>query len=138
MHQQNRKNNTMYRITAYCDPYNAKFHYNGQEVIRRDGSTPIEWVIEDGFNYREDAIEQLMRLAMSGSPYDNGDWTYLDDAAIDDMKAQTKEDFDEDLDTTFYKGAGIYSAGNRGFNPILIEGEDSFWDDTMKYSVEEY
>lgn len=33
-----------YRIVAKCDPYNAKKHYHGEKVIRRDGATPVEWI----------------------------------------------------------------------------------------------
>lgn len=42
-----------YMIVAKCDPYNAKKHYNGQKVLRYDGSTPVEWVAADGMTMRE-------------------------------------------------------------------------------------
>ena len=33
-----------FMVVAKCDPYNAKRHYLGGKVIRRDGGTPVEWV----------------------------------------------------------------------------------------------
>ena len=38
-------------ITAQCDPYNAKNHWYGQEVLKYDGSTPIKWIIEECDNH---------------------------------------------------------------------------------------
>ncbi len=36
-----------YRIVAKCDPYNARRHHHGEEVVRYDGATPVEWVHDD-------------------------------------------------------------------------------------------
>ena len=36
-----------YMITVSCDPYHANTKYNDEEVIRYDGKTPIEWIVDD-------------------------------------------------------------------------------------------
>ena len=33
-----------YRVIASCDPYHARIHYHGEEVIRKDGAIPVAWV----------------------------------------------------------------------------------------------
>ena len=36
-----------YRIVAKCDPYNARMHYHGEPVLKRDGATPVVWLFNN-------------------------------------------------------------------------------------------
>ena len=36
-----------YRIIAKCDPYNARKHYHGEKVLKRDGATPVAWLFNN-------------------------------------------------------------------------------------------
>lgn len=133
-----------YRITACCDPYNARHHYNNQKVVRYDGTTPIEWIMEDGFASLDEAKAALMRLAKTGLPYEGCDWFYYDDEAVrqyaEEIKAEDPDDFPEGVepDMSWFHGAGIYAIGGCGQpHPVLLEGERSFTDDSVTYFVEE-
>lgn len=52
-----------YMLTVSCDPYHANMKYHGEEIIRYDGKTPIEWIVDDfsGIGYTEE--EALKALA---------------------------------------------------------------------------
>lgn len=130
----------MFIIKATCDPYNAKKHYNGQPVIRYNGTTPVEWTI-DIFPTEQEAVKKLMKLAKSCRSYVSGSWSEEDKESVRYLAAAIKEDHPEDFedgeepDTSWFKGSGIYD--HDSMLPILLEGETSFRDDTMQYSVEE-
>lgn len=129
-----------YRIVAQCDPYNARMHYNHQRVLEYDGATPIKWVMSEGYASEAEAKKALMDLAMTGKPYENGGWSYEDEDSIADLKESIMEDWDdedEEPDFSWFKGPGIYERGGREPYPVLLEGETSFRDDTMTYSIEE-
>ena len=132
-----------YRIVAQCDPYNARKHYNGQQVLERDGATPVKWVMSDGYTSEEEAKKALMDLAMTGNPYENGGWSYEDEDSVKYLAEAIKEDHPDDFedgeepDTSWFKGPGIYDHTGGTLYPVLLEGETSFRDDTMMYSIEE-
>lgn len=132
----------MFIIKATCDPYNAKKHYNGQPVIRYDGTTPVEWTI-DIFPTEQEAVKELMKLAKTGNPFENGSWSWEDDESIKELERALVEENTEDStdgnnpDLSWYKGPGIYGRNSVEPYPVLLEGESSFRDDTMQYSVEE-
>lgn len=53
-----------YRITCQTDPYHAsrKPRYKGNEILKRDGATPVKWVHDDNYGYGyslEEARKQL-------------------------------------------------------------------------------
>lgn len=128
-----------YRITATCDPYHAKRHYNGQPVLEYDMATPVKWVIEDDIPTLEEAKEKLMRLAKTGDPYENGGWSYEDQESVEEYRKEMLElhgdemtDEEKEALTDWYKGPGIYE--NR--SPVLLKGETSFWDDVMQYNID--
>lgn len=128
-----------HRIVASCDPYNARKHYNGQKVLQYDMTTPIKWVMEEDIPSLDKAKEKLMRLAKTGNPYENGDWTYEDQESVEEYRKEMLElhgdemtDEEKETLTDWYKGPGIYE--NR--SPVLLEGETSFHDDTITYMIE--
>lgn len=51
-----------YCILVSCDPYNAKFHYHGEPVVRYDGKTPISWV-SHSFLTLDEAFDILQGLS---------------------------------------------------------------------------
>lgn len=136
----NTKRNSMkYRIVASCDPYNAKTHYNGQPVLEYEMVTPIKWVIEDDIPSCFEAMERLMRLAKTGKPYENGDWTYEDKESVEEFKKEMLElhgdkmtDEEKETITDWFAGPGIYE----NHVPVLLEGDTSFRDDCMLYTIE--
>lgn len=124
----------MFIIKATCDPYNAKKHYNGQPVIKYDGTTPIEWAI-DLYRTEKEAVTELMNLAKTGGPYKNGSWSWEDDDSVKELERQLVSADGTKPDLSWYKGPGIYDG--QSHVPVLLEGATSFRDDTMQYSVEE-
>lgn len=131
----------MFRIIEHCNPYNARTHYNGQPVIKYDMTTPVEWVIEDGFASIEEAKAALMKLAKSCRSYESGSWSEEDEETVRELAAAIKEDRPEDFedgeepDTSWFKGPGIYD--HDSMTPVLLEGETSFCDDVETFSIEE-
>lgn len=128
-----------HRIVASCDPYNARKHYNGQKVLQYDMATPVKWVIEDDIPTLEEAKEKLMRLAKTGKPYENGGWSYEDQESVKEFLKEMLElhgdemtDEEKETLTDWYKGPGIYDHTY----PVLLEGETSFRDDVMQYSID--
>ena len=63
----------MYRIIARCDPYNARKHHHGEEVVERDGATPVAWVLEDGLSLDE-ANRKIYELACESIGFHFGPW----------------------------------------------------------------
>ncbi|MBO7684874.1 MAG: hypothetical protein J6Y20_04900 [Lachnospiraceae bacterium] len=63
----------MYRIIARCDPYNARMHYNGQEVLKYDGTTPVAWVWDDDLTLDE-ANDEIFGYACEQVGYSIGSW----------------------------------------------------------------
>ena len=124
-----------YRIIAKCDPYNAKKHYNGQTVVKYDGTTPISWVIMGELTEAQ-AKEELMKLAKTGEPFESGMWVWEDEDVIAEDKKAIFDITGEEADMSFYVGAGVYD-GTTG-KPVLLVGENSFWDDSVNYCIEEY
>lgn len=128
----------MFRIIVKCDPYNARKHYHGQEVIRHDGLTPVEWVKDDNFGAgysEEDAKEALFKLARQ-TEANNDSWSWEDDSIIAEKKARDREDlpfFDDSL-YDWYQGEGIYMQETL----VLKKGNTSFQDDTITYMIDEF
>lgn len=128
-----------HRITASCDPYHVRRHYNGQKILRYDMATPVKWVIEDDIPTLEEAKEKLMRLAKTGDPYENGGWSYEDQESVTEHKKEllelygdTMTDEEKETLTDWFAGPGIYE----NHSPVLLEGGTSFHDDTMTYMIE--
>ena len=108
-----------YMVVASCDPYNAKFHYNGEKVLEYDGATPIEWVIDDGYGRGltlHEALNALERIASLTETL-----SFYEDSSFEGG------DF-----PSWYKGAGYYMDG---YDYYLL-GDRSFNYDTMYYSIE--
>ena len=129
----------MFIIKATCDPYNARKHYNGQKVLQYDMATPVKWIMEEDIPSLDEAKEKLMRLAKTGDPYENGSWTYEDQESVEEFRKEMLELHGDEMTneeketlTDWYKGPGIYE--NR--SPVFLEGETSFWDDVMQYSID--
>lgn len=116
----------MYRIIESVNPYNARTHYNGQEVVKYDGSTPVKWIIMKDINTLPEAQRSLMQLAKSSREYESGSWNYEDDDTVDNMCE------------SWYQGPGVYCRDGGEPYPILLEGEQSFSDDVENYYIEEY
>lgn len=133
-----------YRIECTCDPYNARNHYNGEEVLQYNMMTPVRWVIESGFATLDEAKDALMRLAKTGGGNESGTWEYIDEDFVRRLNAAVKEKFPDDFedgeepDASWFKGEGIYESTGARFRPILLKGETSFRDDVLTYSIEEY
>lgn len=122
-----------YRITACCDPYHARFHYRGQEVLRWDMATPIEWVVEDDLTEKE-ALDWLRDYVA-----ESNDLWYYDDEFIKEWHTEmvecaglTEEEATEAL--SWYHDAGWY---NDDHCLVYQYGDTYIWDDVMRYAVEE-
>lgn len=121
-----------YIITASCDPYNARFHYNDQRVLAHNGPTPIKWVDDDnygdGYSF-EEAMDILDRYANNL----NDNTSFIDDDYIAQLRNEVSEDYGEELDASWYKGEGWYEDQTL----IYKRGDESLRDDTMTYCIED-
>ena len=128
----------MYRIIAHCDPYNARFHYHSGEVIKRDGATPVAWVIET-FRTEEEAREYLWKMAVADSN-ERDNLSYENDYNINDFIDEISRN--EEIPRTeaekmfsWYEGEGVYHCD--GHEPMLLKGGDSYSYDVMTYTIED-
>ena len=126
------------RIIAHCDPYNSKFHYNGQKVLKWDGTTPIEWVVEE-YASIEEAREALWKMCLKDAGR-NPNWAIEDDDLIAAEKEELLE-YEEDLTEedmpgmfSWYEGEGVYY--NNGNGPVMLKGGEAYSNDPMTYRVD--
>lgn len=106
-----------YMITVSCDPYNSRFHYHGEPVVRYDGPTPIEWIKEDDLTEQE-ALEELEKIASQVQT-----WMPYGKYEIEEFyNGETPE---------WYKGEGYYEDEV----PMYLIGEDSFRHDVLYYQI---
>lgn len=127
------------RIIAICDPYHARSHYNGQEIIRRNGATPVSWVIQECSTI-EEAREILWQFARETtinsanlSHKDNEDIEYVKSLLIEE-EGLTETEVNEML--SWYKGEGIYYTSTN--EVMMLKGDGSYSSDIMTYCIEEY
>ena len=132
-----------YRITANCNPYHARLHYNGQRVLKRDGATPVKWVIEDGMT-EEEALQRLWAFAREDAASNYANWSREDAESIEDMAQMMADDDSNDLTLEqarelfdWFEGEGIYSTGSDHPELVMLKGERSYSYDVMTYCVEE-
>lgn len=123
---------TKYIITAACNPYNAHTHFNGQRVLKMDMTTPVKWVMEDGYGDGL-SLEEAMNILDSYANQLSDDVSYIDDEWLAQMVAEAKEYDEVDLDTSWYKGAGWYT----GEYQVYKRGDMYLRDDVMDYAIEE-
>ena len=129
----NSENTPKYRIVENCDPYNARKHYNGQNVLQYDRTTPVKWVIEKSLT-KEEAQKKLMAIAIDCG---NDGWEYEDVQSIRELEKMIEEEEGEKYSADWFVGPGVYAHGEGDPEPVLLEGEMSFWDDSEKFSIEE-
>lgn len=121
-----------YIITGSCDPYNARFHFNGSnnQPLRYDMTTPVEWVVDDDYG-RGYTLEEAYNILDGYANQMSDDVSYCDDEWIKQMVDEAKEYDDIDLDTSWYKGAGWYC----GETLVYQHGDEYLRDDSMNYSI---
>ena len=127
------------RIIAICDPYHARSHYNGQEIIRMDGATPVCWVIQECSTI-EEAREILWQFAReiainsaNLSHKDNEDIEYVKSLLIEE-EGLTETEVNEML--SWFRGEGIYYTSTN--KAMMLKGDNSYSFDVMTYCIEEY
>ena len=122
-----------YRIVAICDPYNARWHYHGERVLRYNMATPIEWIMEDELT-EEEAHALLYDYASEGSCV-----FPMDDETLADWRKELLADgiTEEAVDAAlaWYQGPGYY---NDDHALIYQYGDDYLRDDVMLYRIEMY
>lgn len=133
--------NTKMMVIAQCNPYNAKFHYNGQRVLAYDMTTPVKWVMEDFYGAgitEEEALATLEKYAQMDG------YEYFDDNAVAEWVEMFKENYEYDndepyegdVDTSWYEGRGYYDSENNVC--VYLCGDHYYRHDTMSYSIEEF
>lgn len=128
----------MFKIIAHCDPYNARFHYRSGKIIKRDGTTPIAWVVEE-HETREAARESLFKMALEDLYNNSPSLEYVDADYIDYLVKSLTEDYEMTEEAaralfTWYKGEGIYH--NDSHEPEILKGGESYTDDAVTYTIE--
>ena len=121
-----------YIITASCNPYNAKSHYNGQRVLKMDMTTPVKGVVDDFYGDGL-SLEEAMDILDGYANQLSDDVSYIDDEWLAQMVAEAKEYDEVDLDTSWYKGAGWYANEYQ----VYQRGDMYLRDDVMDYAIEE-
>lgn len=127
----------MVQIIAICDPCNARMHYNGQEILKKEGTTPTMWVIGE-YASIEEAKEVLWGMALEDASEHRASLSREDDESVAYMKQMLIDDglSESDIEDVFswYKGEGVYS--NDGHEAVLLKGGDSYSYDVMTYRIE--
>ena len=120
-----------YRIIANCDPYNARFHHHNEQVLKYDGATPIEGVVDDSYGDGY-TLEAAYDILDGYANQLNDDTCYEDDASIAEMRREFEE-YGEEAGFSWYEGAGWYE------NNVLVyrHGDSYLRDDVMLYSIDE-
>ena len=121
-----------YIITASCNPYHARCHYNGQLVLKYDMATPVKWVADD-FYGQGLSLDEAMDILDGYANQLNDDTHYENDESVQSWAAELLETDGVVLDTTWFKGAGWYE------NNVLVykRGDMGLEDDVMYYAIEE-
>lgn len=119
-----------YIITASCNPYNAHSHYNGQRVLRYDMTTPTLWVNDDDYGDGY-SLEEAMDILDSYANQLNDDTSFCDDEWIEQLRKEVKEDYGDDLDTSWYVGEGWYANNSL----VYKRGDMYLQDDVVTYSI---
>lgn len=121
-----------YIITAGCNPYNARTHYNGERVLKRDMTTPIKWVVDDFYGAGL-SLEEAMNILDGYANQLSDDVRWIDDTNLADDVRYFKEEEGIDLDISWYKGEGWYA------NDCLVykHGDMYLRDDVVDYAIEE-
>lgn len=128
-------------VTAYCNPYHARFHHYQQRVLKYDGTTPVKWVMDDDYGCgisRDKALCILERYA-SEDGFEYFDEQSLE-AWVEDFKEayeyENEEPYEGDVDTSWYEGRGYYDS--ESLTCMYLCGQDYYRHDTMSYSIEEF
>lgn len=113
-------------------------HYNGQEVIERDGTTPIRWVMGE-YPTEEAAKAALWEFALEEESRHFACLSHEDDESIDYIKKMLEEDeglTSEELEKMFswYEGEGVYHRDEHEI--MLLKGGTSYTYDTMGYYID--
>lgn len=132
----------MIKIIASCNPYNAKFHYNGQEVVKYDGPTPVQWVMGN-YDSIEEAKEALWNMALEdsnchdGIGHEDAEGIECDIAAIseDQEMDEAREKELRDWYASWFKGEGIYYNDSR--EVLMLKGDTSYSYDVVSYGIED-
>lgn len=120
-----------YYIEVFCDPYNSKTHYHGEDVIKYNGITPVEWKFQDEeYDTLEDALDRLADIAREIE-----DARYEDVASIEEWKKMKFEDEGEEVECEWFNGDGFYSYDNN--EPVYLIGERTLNSDVLFYRIEE-
>lgn len=130
-----------YIITAQCDPHNARFHHHGEKVLKRDGATPVKWVLIDEDMTEEEAAERLWKLALS-EYFSSSNLVYETADSVESLVKDIASEEDRPEDEVhkmfdWFKGDGIYYSQNDNPVAMMLKGDKSYSYDTMVYRVEE-
>ena len=121
----------IYLIYAICDPYNAKSHHHGEEVLKSDGATPVKWVYDNNFGHlytREEAHKELHKLAAEKLINTAIRWE-----SKEEIEAFIKSEELEGEDASWFKGAGWYE----NTEVVFLDNSDSLSYDTMTWGIGE-
>lgn len=123
----------MYAIIEHVNPYHSRLFHNGEEVVKYDGATPVEWVISK-HDSREEAQKALWSLACDYESRKD-DLRYEDDETVEDWKRSLEEDGITPDTDEWYKGEGIYY--NDGNAPMMLKDDTSFDYDVEMFRIDE-
>lgn len=120
-----------FAIVAKCNPYHSKFYYHGGKVLKYDGATPIEWVLQE-FDTEDEALSELYKMAKS----ERGVVKRTYDDVLEEIKDMDNIiDIRNHIDKFLEYEDGLYYRNT--FEFLMAEGGDSYSYDVMTYSVEE-
>lgn len=117
-----------FAIVAECDRLNSKCYYNGQKVLKYDGTT-IRWVQKE-FDSCEEAKTALYEQALGeyGAIEKDYDFVLSEVRNTDDLN-----DIKDIIDEWEHWGEGVYV----GSVFLISKGDDSYKLDDITYTIEE-
>lgn len=131
-----------FMLTVSCNPHDSFRHYHDEEILRLDGRTPVEWIVDGCSSLTlDEAHEALERIVNS-----NESLIYMDAANAEDTAQciindhgddMSQEEIDEIRSMPWFKGEGWYDNVADDLVPVYLVGEDSYRDDVLYYSIEE-
>ena len=102
----------MHAIIKHVDPYHARCYHNGEEVVKFDGATPVEWIVSK-HETKEEAQEALWDLACNY------------EANRDNLQYENDSQKKEGI---YYRESGW---------PMMLRGDSSFSFDVEHFRIEE-
>lgn len=101
------KTSRNYRLTVYCNPHDSFRYYHDEEILKINGRTPVEWIVDGCDSLTLDEAKEKLEEIVSSK---------------ETLSFNEEENAWYDPEIT---------------SPVYIVGADTYRDDVLFYSIEE-